>query len=391
MPLREERLSNTMRIALLGSTGSIGTSALDVVRHHPERLSVVALAAYGRDPELLLAQAEEFHPALVAVYDEKAARAIEHRLPAGTLLGVGPEGLLAAATLPNADRVIAALVGAAGLPPTHAALAAGKDVALANKESLVVAGRLLTRLAAERGAALLPIDSEHVALHQALRAGDPSEVRRLVLTASGGPFRTRPRDTWDAILPAEALKHPTWSMGAKISIDSATLMNKGLELIEASHLFATPPERIDVVVHPQSIVHSFVEFRDGSWLAQLSKNDMVFPIQYALSYPERWENQFERLKVETLGSLQFEPLDEAKFPTVGIARQALASADSAPAVMNAANEIGVHAFLAGKLRFTDIVPLIERVLAAHAPGPIDTLEQALEFDRWARERAESLL
>ena len=395
MPLREERLPNTerlpMRLALLGSTGSIGTSALDVVRHHPERLSIVALAAYGRDPELLLAQAEEFRPTLVAVYDETAARAIEHRLPAGTLLGVGPEGLLAAATLPNADRVIAALVGAAGLPPTHAALAAGKDVALANKESLVVAGRLLTRLAAERGAALLPIDSEHVALHQALRCGDPSEVRRLVLTASGGPFRTRPRETWDAIKPAEALKHPTWSMGAKISIDSATLMNKGLELIEASHLFATPPERIDVVVHPQSIVHSFVEFRDGSWLAQLSRNDMVFPIQYALSYPERWENQFERLGIETLGGLQFEPLDEAKFPTVGIARQALATADSAPAVMNAANEIAVHAFLAERIRFTDIVPLIERVLAAHTPGPIDSLEQALEFDRWARERAESFL
>jgi 1-deoxy-D-xylulose-5-phosphate reductoisomerase len=287
--------------------------------------------------------------------------------------------------------VIAALVGAAGLPPTHAALAAGKDVALANKESLVVAGRLLTRLAAERGASLLPIDSEHVALHQALRCGDPSEVRRLVLTASGGPFRTRPRETWEAIKPAEALKHPTWSMGAKISIDSATLMNKGLELIEASHLFATPPERIDVVVHPQSIVHSFVEFRDGSWLAQLSRNDMVFPIQYALSYPERWENQFERLGLETLGSLQFEPLDEAKFPTVSIARQALATADSAPAVMNAANEIAVHAFLAERIRFTDIVPLIERVLAAHTPGPIDSLEQALEFDRWARERAEGFL
>jgi len=380
-----------MSLALLGSTGSIGTSALDVVRHHPERLSVVALAAFGRDPELLLAQAEEFRPALVAVYDENAARSIEHRLPAGTLLGVGPEGLLAAATLPNADRVIAALVGAAGLPPTHAALAAGKDVALANKESLVVAGRLLTRLAAERGASLLPIDSEHVALHQALRCGDPAEVRRLVLTASGGPFRTRPRETWEAIKPAEALKHPTWSMGAKISIDSATLMNKGLELIEASHLFATPPERIDVVVHPQSIVHSFVEFRDGSWLAQLSRNDMVFPIQYALSYPERWENQFERLGIETLGALQFEPLDEVKFPTVGIARQALATADSAPAVMNAANEIAVHAFLAERIRFTDIVPLIERVLAAHAPGPIDSLEQALELDRWARERAEGLL
>jgi 1-deoxy-D-xylulose-5-phosphate reductoisomerase len=283
--------------------------------------------------------------------------------------------------------VIAALVGAAGLPPTHAALAAGKDVALANKESLVVAGGLLTRLAAERGAALLPIDSEHVALHQALRCGAPREVRRLVLTASGGPFRTRPRDTWHAIGPAEALKHPTWAMGAKISIDSATLMNKGLELIEASHLFAVPPEKIDVVVHPQSIVHSFVEFQDGSYLAQLSRNDMVFPIQYALSFPERWENRFERLRVEDMGSLLFEPLDEERFPSVALARHALTTADSAPAVMNAANEIAVHAFLAGRLPFTGIVPLVERVLGAHTPSAIASLEDALALDGWARERA----
>ncbi|MEO8504690.1 MAG: 1-deoxy-D-xylulose-5-phosphate reductoisomerase [Acidobacteriota bacterium] len=378
----------TLRLAILGSTGSIGTSVLEVVRHHPDRLSVSTLAAFGRDPELLLRQAEEFRPALVAVRDESAARQLEKRLPEGTLLAVGIEGLLAAATFPNADRVIAAMVGAAGLPPAHAALAAGKDVALANKESLVVAGRLLTRLAAERGATLLPIDSEHVALHQALRCGDPGEVDRLVLTASGGPFRTRERSTWDTIRPEDALKHPTWSMGAKITIDSATLMNKGLELIEASHLFGVPPERIGVVVHPQSIVHSFVEFRDGSFLAQLSRNDMVFPIQYALSFPERWENRFDRLRLDQMGSLQFEPLDEEKFPTVALARQAFATSDSAPAVMNAANEVAVHAFLAQRLAFTEIVPTIERVLAAHSPGGIDSLDEALEYDRWGRERAE---
>ncbi len=381
----------TLRLALLGSTGSIGTSALEVVRHHPDRLSVATLAAFGSNPDALLRQVEEFRPALLAVRDERAAQTLAGRLPAGTELAVGEEGLLAAATHHVVDRVIAALVGAAGLPPTHAALQAGKDVALANKESLVVAGGLLTRLAAERGAVLLPIDSEHVALHQALRCGEPSEVRRLVLTASGGPFRTRPRDTWASIAPHEALKHPTWSMGAKISIDSATLMNKGLELIEASHLFAVPPERIDVVVHPQSIVHSFVEYRDGSWLAQLSRNDMVFPIQYALSYPERWENRFERLRVEEMGSLVFEPLDEAKFPTVALARQALATADSAPAVMNAANEIAVHAFLAHRIGFTDIVAIVQRVLAAHQPGAIATLDDALEYDRWGREQADAAL
>ena len=209
-----------------------------------------------------------------------------------------------------------------------------------------------------------------------------------MLTASGGPFRTRERSTWDTIRPEDALKHPNWSMGAKITIDSATLMNKGLELIEASHLFGVPPERIGVVVHPQSIVHSFVEFRDGSFLAQLSRNDMVFPIQYALSYPERWENRFDRLRLDQMGSLQFEPLDEEKFPTVALARQALAASDSAPAVMNAANEVAVHAFLAQRLAFTEIVPTVERVLAAHSPGGIDSLDEALEYDRWGRERAE---
>ena len=376
------------RLLILGSTGSIGTQALDIVSRSRD-LELVGLSA-ERSWETLVAQAREHGVGRIALADADAGARAAEAWTDGEVLN-GAEGLVRLVIESGADLVLNALVGSAGLGPTVATLGEGIDLALANKESLVVAGRLLTRLAAERGASLLPIDSEHVALHQALRCGDPSEVRRLVLTASGGPFRTRPRETWEAIRPAEALKHPTWSMGAKISIDSATLMNKGLELIEASHLFSTPPERIDVVVHPQSIVHSFVEFRDGSWLAQLSRNDMVFPIQYALSYPERWENQFERLGIETLGGLQFEPLDAAKFPTVGIARQALATADSAPAVMNAANEIAVHAFLAERIRFTDIVPLIERVLEAHTPGPIDSLEQALEFDRWARERAESLL
>ena len=381
----------TRGVSLLGATGSIGRSVLEVVRRHPERLRLVALAAYGRDPESLAAAAAEFRPALVAVAAPRAAAALAGRLPAGTELAVGEEGLLAAATHPDAQRVVAAMVGAAGLKPAHAALAAGRDLALANKEALVVAGGLLVRLAAATGAAILPIDSEHVALHQALRCGERSEVRRLVLTASGGPFLGRRRETWDAIRPAEALRHPTWSMGAKISVDSATLLNKALELSEASHLFAVPAERIDVVVHPQSIVHSLVEFCDGSWLAQMSPNDMVFPIQYALAHPERWPSPFPPLQPEALGALTFQPLDQEAFPAVRLARAALAMGESGPAVLNAANEVAVGAFLAGDALFTAIMPVVEATLAAHAPAPVGSLDEALAWDAWGRERARAEL
>jgi 1-deoxy-D-xylulose-5-phosphate reductoisomerase len=269
----------------------------------------------------------------------------------------------------------------------HAALSAGKGVALANKESMVVAGRLLTGIAAATGAALLPIDSEHAALHQALRAGRPEEVERLVLTASGGPFLRRDRATFDSIRPAEALKHPTWSMGAKITVDSATLVNKGLELIEAHWLFGVPAERIEVVVHPQSIVHSLVEWRDGSWIAQLGPNDMIFPIQYALAYPDRWANRFARLEPSRLGSLDFLPLDRAAFPAVDLARAALAAGDSAPAVFNAANEVAVHAFLDGRLGFPRIVGTVEAVLERHRPEPVASLDEALGWDAWGRAEA----
>ena len=379
------------RLALLGATGSIGASALEVVRHHPERLAVVTLAAHGRHPARLAAIAREHGVRLVAVADEAAARALRAELPASIEVASGPAGLAAAATHPEVDRVVAAMVGAAGLPPVHAALAAGKDVALANKESLVVAGRLLTELAARSGAAILPIDSEHVALHQALRAGGHDEVRRLVLTASGGPFLHRDPASWDAIRPEEALRHPTWSMGAKITIDSATLMNKGLELIEASHLFGFGPERIDVVVHPQSIVHSLVEYRDGSWIAQLARNDMALPIQYALSLPERWENTFPRLDLAALGALTFLALDDRRFPSVRMARQALSSGESAPAVLNAANEEAVHAFLTGRLPFPAIFDTVAEVLDAHAPVTVATLADALAWDDWGRRRAREVL
>jgi 1-deoxy-D-xylulose-5-phosphate reductoisomerase len=381
----------TLGIALLGSTGSIGASVLEVVRHHPERLRVAALAAYGRKPAELAAQAREFRPELVAVVDSAAAAAVRAELPAGTRLAVGEAGLLEVATHPGAGRVVAAMVGAAGLRPVHAALAAGKDLALANKEALVVAGPLLTGLASERGAHILPIDSEHVALHQALRGGRREEVRRLVLTASGGPFLNRPRATWVGIRPEEALRHPTWAMGAKITVDSSTLMNKGLEVIEAHELFGVDYDRIEVVVHPQSIVHSLVEFRDGSWLAQLAPNEMVFPIQYALSYPDRWESGFERLRLEELAALSFQPVDGLRFPSVELARRALDAGESAPAVLNAANEVAVEAFLAGSASFPAIIETVEAVLAAHDAAPVAALEDALAWDEWGRTRAREVL
>ena len=381
----------TRELAILGSTGSIGRSVLDVVRQHPERLRVRTLAAWGSNPDAIVAQIAEFRPELVAVFDENAAARVREAAPDGVEVSSGAGGLREAATHGSVDKVVAAMVGAAGLPPVHAALAAGKDVALANKESLVVAGKLLTTVARQSGAAILPIDSEHAALHQALRCGEPAEVRRLVLTASGGPFRTRDLSTWAEIRPEEALAHPTWNMGAKISIDSATLMNKGLELIEATHLFSVDSSAVDVVVHPQSIVHSMVEYRDGSWIAQLSVNDMVFPIQYALAYPERWDNQFERLDPRQLGRLEFEPVDDARFPALGLVREALRMGDSGPAVLNAANEEAVNAFLEHKIAFPDIVSTVASVLEQHQTSEIETLEQALECDAWARERARETL
>jgi 1-deoxy-D-xylulose-5-phosphate reductoisomerase len=303
----------------------------------------------------------------------------------------GAEGLERAATLESVDRVLAAIVGAAGLPAVHAAVKAGKDVALANKESLVVAGPLLIDLARRHGASILPVDSEHAALHQALRCGTRPEVRRLVLTASGGPFRRRDLATFDAIEPEEALRHPTWQMGAKISIDSATLMNKALELIEAHFLFELEPDAIDVVIHPQSLVHSLVEFRDGSWIAQLSINDMTIPIQYALAYPERWANRFERLEPSRLGSLEFEPVEARRFPALALARRALALGASAPAVLNAANELAVAAFLDRRIRFPAIAATVEAVLDRHRAEAVEDLASALAWDRWGREQAAEIL
>ena len=352
---------NSLQIQVLGSTGSVGQSCMRVVREQPDRLSVVGLAARGGNPDCLMEQIREFTPSMVAVSDPEVGLALRGAVPEGVEVLIGHDAAVEMVNRQRCDRVVAAIVGAAGLAPVHAALKRGVDVALANKESLVVAGGLLMRLSAATGAQILPVDSEHAAIHQALRGGTPDEVRSLVLTASGGPFRKH-QGSLDAVTRAEALAHPTWEMGAKISVDSATLMNKGLELIEATHLFGVDESRIDVVVHPQSIVHSLVEFCDGSWLAQMSYNDMVFPVQYALAYPERWGNDFPRLRLDTLGQLDFGPVDHDRFPAIRLARRALSLGDSGPVVFNAANEIAVHAFLEGEIRFTKIFEVVHQLL-----------------------------
>lgn len=349
------------RIVILGSTGSIGRQTLDIVRRHPSALQVVGLAA-GRGGEAFEAQIEAFGPQVFALADAAAGQALLARHPEWhrRSAGFGEDAVCDVARSP-ADVVVNALPGYAGLRPTLAALEAGTDLALANKESLVVAGELVRRAAGTSGARIRPVDSEHSAIHQCLRAGRRDEVRRLVLTASGGPFRTRNR--LDDVTPADALRHPTWSMGAKITIDSATLMNKGLEVIEAHHLFGIDYDRIDVLVHPQSIVHSLVEFQDGSVVAQLGTADMRLPIWAALHDPERPPADFGRLDLLAVGPLTFEPVDAQRFPCVRLAVDAGRRGGLYPAVLNAANEVAVAAFLEERLRFADIPAVIESALA----------------------------
>jgi len=379
------------RLALLGSTGSIGTSTLDVVARFPERFEVVALAA-GRNIGLVVQQARAFRPCMVAVADEEDARRLRDELPGVDVLA-GEAGRIAVATHRDATTVVGALVGALGLVPTWRALEMGRDVLLANKETLVVAGGPVMDLARRTGARVLPIDSEHNALHQALRAGQPEAVRRLVLTASGGPFRTFTAAELEHVTVEQALAHPTWRMGAKISIDSATMMNKGLEIIEAHHLFDVPGDRIDVLVHPQSRVHSMVEFVDGTLIAQLSVNDMRFPILYALSYPERLPSPIGYLDLVEVGALTFEAVDETRFPALRLARAALAAGGGLAAVMNAANEVAVEAFLGRRLRFVDIAGVVEEAMDAASAGGLrlETLEDALAADASGRALAARLV
>ncbi|MGE0816604.1 MAG: 1-deoxy-D-xylulose-5-phosphate reductoisomerase [Vicinamibacterales bacterium] len=379
-----------IRVAILGATGSIGTSALSVAEAHPERVAVVGLAA-ATSAEALAPAVSRHRPTAVsmATPDALARLAASADLPAAR--GVGDEGLVMVATRPDVDLVLCASSGTAALEAVLAAIEAGKTIALANKEVLVMAGGLVMDRARARGVAILPVDSEHNAIHQCLHGHPSAHVRRLVLTASGGPFRGRTRASLADVTPADALRHPTWQMGPKITIDSATLMNKGLEVIEAHWLFGVQAGQIDVVVHPQSIVHSLVEFTDGSMLAQLGTTDMRLPIQYAFSYPERWQTPVPFLDLARAGTLEFHPPDWEEFPCLGLAFRALEADRSLPIVLNAANEVAVAAFLDGRLPFTAIPDVIGGAMDAHRPAPVDTLPGVRVVDAWAKAHAAELV
>jgi 1-deoxy-D-xylulose-5-phosphate reductoisomerase len=385
------------RIAILGSTGSIGQSALAVVAAHPTKLRVVGLAA-GENAARLVEQVVRFRPRIVAMASETAlavARtAVAHDGDVVRGWGHGREGLMAVATHPDVDLVLCASSGTAALEAVLAAIEAGKAIALANKEVLVMAGHIVMPAARRRGVPVLPVDSEHNAIHQCLHGRPTEEVRRLILTASGGPFRGLSAEALGSVSTEAALRHPTWMMGPKITIDSATLMNKGLEVIEAHWLFGVPGDRIDVLVHPQSIVHSLVELRDGSVIAQLGVTDMRLPIQYAFSYPDRWEAPLPALDLAHLGRLDFEHPDVTRFPCLGLAFRALRAEGALPGVMNAANEVAVEAFLARRLSFGAIATVISRTMdACEADGgrPSATIEEVRAADHWARVYARSLV
>ena len=372
-------------IAVLGSTGSIGRSTLEVIAGSGGALRVVALTAHG-STELLEQQARAVHPRWIVVTDpDAAARHDFSDLPADVELLVGQESLVKVASDPEVDTVVSAIVGSVGLTGTWAAVEAGKTVALANKESLVMAGPLVTTLARKNRAKILPVDSEHSAVFQALEAGRREELKRIVLTASGGPFRTYTKEQMAGVTVADALAHPTWEMGRKITIDSATLMNKALEIIEARWLFDLEADQIAVVIHPQSVIHSMVEYIDGSVIAQLSPPDMKLPIQYALTWPERCEGVAEKLDFSRAMRLEFEPPDLDRFPALRLGLEVARTGGTAGAVLNAANEMAVTAFLDGQIGFLDIVPACEAVLKNHHFDPEPTLERLLTLDRWARE------
>jgi 1-deoxy-D-xylulose-5-phosphate reductoisomerase len=372
-------------IAVLGSTGSIGRSTLEVIAASGGRQRVVGLSTH-RNTALLLRQAQTTRPRIVVVADPVAAAGQDwSALPAGVELLVGPEGVAQLAADAEVDLVVSAIVGSVGLRGTWAALEAGKTVALANKESLVVGGPLVIDLARRKNAKILPVDSEHSALFQALQAGRRDEVCRVILTASGGPFRTFSLDQLSQVTPAKALAHPTWAMGPKVTVDSATLMNKALEIIEARWLFDLSADQIAVVIHPQSIVHSMVEYKDGSVIAQLSPPDMKLPIQYALTWPERRVGVAAKLDWSRAMSLQFEPPDFERFGALRLGLEVAAAGGTAGAVLNGANEAAVAAFLDGRLSFREIVPACESVVKNHHFNPEPSLEQLLEADRWARQ------
>ncbi|VTU01099.1 1-deoxy-d-xylulose 5-phosphate reductoisomerase : 1-deoxy-D-xylulose 5-phosphate reductoisomerase OS=Planctomyces maris DSM 8797 GN=dxr PE=3 SV=1: DXP_reductoisom: DXP_redisom_C: DXPR_C [Gemmataceae bacterium] len=383
------RPARPRRVAVLGSTGSVGTSALDVIRHLPDHLELVGVAAHSKW-EQLAEQCHAFKPRVAVLIDESAfERADRSAFPPETQLLGGPDAVQRLVSEPDVDVVLSAVVGAAGLSGTWAALDAGKTVALANKETLVVGGSLVTELAAKRGAKLLPVDSEHSAVFQALTGHAAADVDRVVLTASGGPFRGKKTADLAAVTPQQALKHPTWQMGPKITVDSATLMNKALEVIEARWLFDLPAEKIAVIVHPESVVHSFVEFADGSVLAQLSPPDMRLPIQLAFLHPLRVPGPTKRLDWRTLSALTFEQPDPETFPALTLGFEVAARGGTCGAVLNAANEAAVAGFLTNTIAFTDIARCCRAVLDAHDFDPRPTLERLLALDRWARQEVAS--
>jgi len=375
-------------IAILGSTGSIGRNALRVIESNPQAYRVAALAA-GTNIDLLQKQIETYHPLAVALLKKEHAETLKGRLGArfGTRVFFGREGFVRIATMPEVDTVISAMSGASGMLPTYAAIQAGKHMALANKETMVMAGQMVMARAAEKGVSILPIDSEHSAILQSLQGHRKEDVKRIILTASGGPFRRASLAKLKKVTPEEALKHPTWDMGQKITIDSATLMNKGLEAIEAKWLFDLAIEQISILIHPQSIVHSMVEYRDGSVIAQLGVPSMITPISYALSFPEHRETPLPPLKLEEIGKLTFSEPDMKKFKCLALALRSADIGESMPAVLNGANEVAVESFLQGEIGFLQIPELIERTMEAHTPFATDGIEAVLEADSWARQEA----
>jgi 1-deoxy-D-xylulose-5-phosphate reductoisomerase len=375
-------------IAILGSTGSIGQNALAVVDAHGDRLRIVGLAG-GENVDRLAEQVARYRPRIAAMSSGDAVDRLKGRVDASVVIGgTGRDGLVAVATHPDVELVLCASSGTDGLEAVLAAIEHGKTVALANKEVLVMAGGIVTEAAARRGVAILPVDSEHNAIHQCLHGRRGSELRRLVLTASGGPFRGRTASDLAGVTAADALKHPTWRMGRKITIDSATLMNKGLEVIEAHWLFGVTADRIDVVIHPQSVVHSMVELTDGSIIAQLGVTDMRLPIQYAFSYPDRWPAPLPSLDLIRAGPLEFHRPDLEAFPSLGLAYRALEAERSLPVVLNAANEIAVARFLDGQLSFTGIPRVIDDTMRAHRATKVSTIAEVRSVDQWARQQAQ---
>lgn len=378
------------KITILGSTGSIGISALDVIEKNPERFCVVALAA-GDNIGLLIKQIEKFHPQIVYLKTKEKAVILKSKIKSNVEVLYGKEGIKEVASFPKADIVISAISGAAGLMPTLAAIEAGKDVALANKETMVIAGEIVTKVAKKKGVKILPVDSEHSAIFQCLEGQRRDFLKKIILTASGGPFRKMTKKQLQSVKPKHALEHPNWKMGKKITIDSASLMNKGLEVIEAKWLFDVQISKIDVLVHPQSIVHSMVEFIDGSILAQMGIPDMRIPIAYALSYPERIENSLPPLNFIKNGKMEFMKPDMKIFRCLKLAYDAGIAGGTNPAVLNAANEVAVAEFINGKIKFTNIPTIIGKVLSLHEAANEPSLEEIIQADRWARQQAQKII